>query len=83
MAPVTIRVSFHPQSGATIDVMTFRVLYYGFFDITSRIVQHAVLSASGISAANAQLPSGHHQVTVQIADNMRRFGSRTFEFTVV
>jgi hypothetical protein len=83
-SPVTIRLSFRPTNGAVIDVKTLRVTY-GFLgiDITSRIVEHATLSASGLFADNAQLPAGHHRVTIRIADNVGHVGVRTFEFTVV
>lgn len=82
-SPVTIRISFHPQQGATIDTKSFRATY-GFLgiDITQRIIDNAEFSASGLFAKNAQLPSGHHQVTLQIADNLRRVGNRTIEFTI-
>jgi hypothetical protein len=82
--PVTIRILFHPQSGATIDLPSFKVTY-GFLglDITDRIKQHAGLSPTGLSADNAQLPSGHYRVTLQIADNLHRVASRTLDFTVV
>jgi hypothetical protein len=86
-SPVTIRVSFQPQDNAGIDLTTFRVTYYGLFgipiDITSRILEHAELSDSGIYAKDAELPSGHHRVTVEIADGMGRVGAQPFEFTVV
>lgn len=83
-APVTIRVRFHPKAGATIDPTTFRATYGALgLDITSRVVEHAHVSASGLLARNAEIPAGHHRVTLQVADNMHRIGSRTFEFTVV
>ena len=82
--PVTIRLSFHPQSGATIDVSTFRVTY-GFLgiDITSRILANATVTASGLVAEKARLPSGQHIVTIQISDNMQRVGTHTISFTVL
>jgi hypothetical protein len=85
-SPISIRLSFQPALGANIDPKTFHVTYgFGLFaiDITSRILEHATLTSSGISADNARLPSGHHRVTVQIADDHGRVGTHTFEFTVV
>ena len=83
-APVTIRVHFRPKEGATIDPTSFRVTYgWLAVDITKRILEHAHVSASGLLATNADVPAGHHKVTLQIADNMRRVGIRTFDFTVV
>jgi len=82
--PVTIRIRFRPKEGAKIDLTSFRVTYGSLaLDITNRIIQHAHLSASGLMANNADVPAGHHRVTLQIADNMQRVGTRTFEFTVL
>ena len=82
--PVTIRIHFRPKEGATIDLASFRVTY-GLLgvDITKRIIEHAHVSASGLLANNADIPAGHHTVTLQVADNMHRVGIRTFEFTVL
>jgi hypothetical protein len=83
-SPVTIRISFRAQDGALIDRSSFRVTYGWFgIDITQRILEHAQLTSQGITAADAQLPSGRHRVTIQIADNRRRVATRTFEFTVL
>jgi hypothetical protein len=82
--PVTIRIRFRPKEGATIDPTSFRATYGSLgIDITNRIIQHAHVSASGLVANNADVPAGHHRVTLQIADNMHRVGMRTFEFTVL
>jgi hypothetical protein len=82
--PVTIRIRFRPKEGATIDPTSFRATYGSLgIDITNRIMQHAHVSASGLVANNADVPAGHHRVTLQIADNMHRVGMRTFEFTVL
>jgi hypothetical protein len=82
--PLTIRVRFRPKEGATIDLTSFRVTYGSLaLDITKRVMEHAHVSASGLLANNADIPAGHHRVTLQIADNMHRVGIRTFEFTVL
>jgi len=82
--PVTIRIRFRPKEGATIDPTSFRATYGSLgIDITNRIMQHAHVSASGLVANNADVPAGHHSVTLQIADNMHRVAIRTFEFTVL
>ncbi|MGH6813913.1 MAG: hypothetical protein ACREDM_16790 [Methylocella sp.] len=82
--PVTIRIRFRPKEGATIDLTSFRVTYGSLgVDITKRIIEHAHVSASGLLANNADVPAGHHTVTLQIADNMHRVGVRTFDFTVL
>ena len=83
-APLTIRLRFRPQGTASIDLSSFRATYGWLgIDITSRILDHAQVNASGLVASNAEIPAGHHKVTLQIADNMHRLGARTFEFTVV
>jgi hypothetical protein len=82
--PVTIRLRFRPQGGAVIDLTSFRATYgWLAIDITQRILEHAQVNASGLLASGADIPAGHHKVTLQVADNMHRVGMRTFEFTVI
>lgn len=85
-SPVTISISFHPQQGATIDKSSFRATYSSFFgfqiDITQRIVDNAQLTETGLFAKDAEIPAGSYEVTLQIADNLHRVGSRTINFTV-
>jgi len=67
-----------------IDLTSFRATYgWLAIDITNRIIEHAQVNASGVFANDADIPAGHHKVTLQVADNMHRVGNRTFEFTVV
>ena len=81
--PLRLRIAFSPQGGATIDPRTFRATYGWLgIDITHHIVAHAKLSASGLVANNASVPAGSYRVTLRIADNRHRVGTRTFEFTV-
>jgi hypothetical protein len=82
--PVTIRLRFVPQSSSTIDVASFRATYDSWFtiDITNRILEHAQISGSGLLAENAEIPPGHYTVTLQIADNLHRLGTRTFDFAI-
>jgi hypothetical protein len=83
-SPASIRISFQPHGTSAIELSSLRILY-GFFgiEITSRILEHAKLTPSGLSATNAQVPSGHHRVTFEIADSLHRVGRRSIEFTVV
>jgi len=82
--PVTIRIAFRAEPGATIDVKSFRAMYGSMkFDITQRLLDHAKLDASGLSANNAQLPAGQHIVTLAIGDSLHRIGTLTIRFTVV
>jgi hypothetical protein len=82
--PVDIRVRFQAAANARIAVNSLRVRY-GFLgiDVTRRILAHARPTPSGMFVRGAELPSGRHRVTIQIADDMGRVGSRSFEFTVV
>src|SRR5262249_15002740 len=83
-SPVRIRIRFHAGTGARVEVNSLRVRY-GFLriDITRRILAHARPTASGVSVEDAELPRGHHRVTVEIADNLGRVGVQSFEFNVV
>ena len=82
--PVDIRVRFQAAADARIAVNSLHVRY-GFLgiDITRRILAHARPTPSGMFVGGAELPRGRHRVTIQIADDMGRVGSRSFEFTVV
>jgi hypothetical protein len=82
--PVNIRISFRAAANAVIAVNTLRVRY-GFLgiDVTRRILAHARPTPSGVFVEDAELPRGRHRVTVQIADNMGRIGSGSFDFNVV
>ena len=50
---------------------------------TRRILTHARPTASGVFVEDAELPRGRHRVTIQIADNVGRVGSNSFDFNVV
>ena len=82
-SPLSVRVRFVPETGATIDTRSFRASYGSLgIDITARVLQHARLSAQVLSAENVDIPAGSHKVTLKIADSRGREGSRTFRFTV-
>jgi hypothetical protein len=83
-SPVTIRIRFSSQPGAAIDPATFRAKYGWLgIDITDRLIGHAQVNASGISADNAEVPAGQYMITLQVADNMGRVGTRALEFSVL
>ena len=83
-SPVRIRVTFQPASNATIVVNSLRVRYGSLgIDITRRILAHARPTASGVTVDDAELPRGRHRVTIQIADNLGRVGTKSLQFTVV
>ena len=82
--PVNIRIRFQAATNARIDVNSLRVRY-GFMglDVTRRILAHARPTATGVFVEDAELPRGRHRVTIQVADNMGRLGSQSFDFNVV
>jgi hypothetical protein len=83
--PVDIDVQFTPAAGATVNVGSLKILY-GFLklDITQRILQApgVAVSAAGLKASGARLPSGSHKLLIEVADNLGRVGRQTVEFTV-
>lgn len=83
--PVDIDVRFKPAEGATVNVSSLKIKY-GFLglDITQRILQApgVQVSADGLRASGAQLPSGSHKLLIEIADNYGRTGRQPLEFTV-
>jgi hypothetical protein len=85
-APVSIKILFNPQIGAAINPKSFRATYGWLgIDITDRILAHAQINSSGLTADNADIPPGQYRVTLQIADNQNppRVGVQTISFTVV
>jgi len=83
--PVDIDVRFSAAEGSTISVASLRILY-GFLglDITQRILAApgVQVSAGGLRASGARLPSGSHKLLIEIADNYGRTGRQLLEFTV-
>ena len=68
---------------AVFDPNSFKASYGSLgLDITNRLLQHAKLSGSVLSMDNVDIPSGVHSVTLSIADNSGRKGTKTFKFTV-
>ena len=51
-------------------------------DITARLLEHATKTANSLSAQNVDLPVGDHKITVTIADNHGRTGSRVLRMSV-
>lgn len=82
--PVTIRLRFLPQGNSKIDLASFRATYgWLALDITKRILEHAEVAESGLLVNNADISPGNYKITLQIADDLHRVGSRAFEFTVI
>ncbi len=83
--PVDIDVHFKAAQGATVNLASLKIMY-GFLklDITRRILDApgVQVSAAGLKASGAQLPSGSHKLLIEIADNIGRTGRQPLEFTV-
>lgn len=81
-SPIAIRVKFQ---GTNINKDSLQVTYgYGLFaiNLTQQILTHAHVSVMGLSADNAELPSGKHHITISISDSLGRVGKLTLDFTV-
>lgn len=83
--PVDIDVHFKAAQGASVNIASLKIMY-GFLklDITKRILDApgVQVSAAGLKASGAQLPSGSHKLAIEIADNIGRTGRQPLEFTV-
>jgi hypothetical protein len=40
-------------------------------------------NAVPLNIPGTYVPAGHHKITLEITDNLRRVGTRTFQFTVL
>jgi hypothetical protein len=81
--PVSIEVQFTPGPGRSIDMRTFNATYGWLgINITQRLLEHAVTTPNGLSAANVELPAGDHRVTLSIADTSGKTASKTFRLSV-
>ncbi len=83
--PVDIDVHFKAAQGASVNIASLKIMY-GFLklDITKRILNApgVQVSAAGLQASGAQLPSGSHKLAIEVADNIGRTGRQPLEFTV-
>ncbi len=81
--PFSVRVRFVPAPDAKIVTSTFKATYGWLgLDITQRLLEHAKLTPDALTVDDINAPSGKHQVTLSIADNNGRVGTRTFRFTI-
>ncbi|HUZ73123.1 MAG TPA: hypothetical protein VMU87_09060 [Stellaceae bacterium] len=82
-SPVDIRLKFVPTKGAVILPDTFRA-YYGWLgiDITDRIREHASITAAGLTVKDAELPSGSHDITLEIKDSHDQEAKREVSVTI-
>ncbi len=81
--PVEIDIRFVPEPGTRVNPASLRILYgWMGIDITERIRQKAKITAQGITANGAELPAGHHTLTIQIADSRQRVGQTELSFRI-
>jgi hypothetical protein len=81
--PATIDIQFAAGPGRTINMQSFKATYGWLgIDITRRLLQHATKTLNGLTAADVDLPSGNHKVTLSIADTLGKKASRTFQLNV-
>jgi hypothetical protein len=82
--PTTFDIQFSAARGATINRSTLRVKngWLGI-DITQRLLEHATWTASGLFAADADVPRGNHRISVSIADNLGSVGTRVANLNVL
>ena len=83
--PVDIDVRFKAAQGASVNAGSLKILY-GFLrlDVTRRILDApgVQVSAAGLQASGARLPSGSHKLIIEVADNIGRTGRQPLEFIV-
>ena len=83
-SPFDIDIRFIPEPGSRVKSDTLRILYgWMQVDITDRVRQWgATISAQGLTAKGAQVPPGHHTLTIQVADDRQRVGKTELSFSV-
>ena len=82
--PMTFDIQFTAAPGATINLPTFQARYGWLgINITSRLLQHSTRTPNGLFAADVEVPTGNHRISVSIADNLGRVGTRVVNLHVL
>ena len=82
--PMTFDIQFTAAPGATINLPTFQARYGWLgINITSRLLQHSTRTPNGLFAADVEVPTGNHRISVSIADNLGRVGTRVANLIVL
>jgi hypothetical protein len=82
--PMTFDVQFTAAPGAAINPSTFQARYGWLgINITNRLLAHANWTASGLFAANVNVPTGNHRISISIADTLGRVGTRVVDLQVL
>jgi len=82
--PMTFDIQFRAAPGATINLSTFQAKYGWLgINITNRLLGHATRTSNGLFAADVDVPTGNHRISVSIADNLGRVGTRVVNLHVL
>ncbi len=77
-------MKFEPQGEATIDLDSIRVHYrfFGWRDITDKILEHAEITEEGIRALKAEIPKGKHKMRLKVKDSLGREARAVIVFRI-
>ena len=82
--PMTFDIQFGAAPGAAINLSTFQARYGWLgINITNRLLEHATRTPNGLFAADVEVPTGNHRISVSIADNLGRVGTRVVNLHVL
>jgi hypothetical protein len=82
-SPIDIKLRWTAEEGAAVQTNSLRILYGRLgLDITKRVAASLKVTATGMEVTGAELPSGKHRIKIEVSDDRKRIGSRTFEVTV-
>lgn len=84
LSPIDFIMKFEPQGEATIDLDSIRVHYrfFGWRDITDKILEHAEITEEGIRALKAEIPKGKHKMRLKVQDSLGREARAVIVFRV-
>ena len=81
--PIDIAIRFIPEAGTQVNPDSLKILYgWMGLDITERIRNQARITAQGITANGAELPTGDHTLKIEVADSRQRVGRTELRFSV-
>lgn len=85
LSPIDFIMEFETQGETTIDLDSIKIKYkHGFWmDVTNRILEHAVISAQGLQAMGAKIPTGKHKMRLEVKDSLGRKARVQITFRIV
>lgn len=81
-APVEIEVRFEAADDASIELDTLRI-HYGWFDITSRVLESMQVSPDGIEGRISSARLGRYSLRISVRDSKKREGKANIVFEIV